>query len=163
MTTEAGARACRSRKAIRCRLLALAALGGGLLAGCGSSGNSSAGPAPAASGAGQAGGSQAPQPQGSSAAGSSATFKLAGIFPAGPGRELVLETCGACHPVACSALGQRTAASWDGVKKSHEDKLTAHSGANVDAMFSYLKANFNDTRPEPKIPPEFVQQGCTPY
>src|SRR5262245_37739640 len=89
-------------------------------------------------------------------------FKLADVFPAGEGRDLVLNTCGSCHSVACSALGQRTAESWEGIKKGHKDKLTAYNSANVDAMFSYLKANFNDSKPEPKIPAEFVQQGCTP-
>jgi hypothetical protein len=90
-------------------------------------------------------------------------FSLAGVFPPGPGRDLVLDACGSCHPVACSALGQRTAERWEVVKEGHKDKLTGRSSADVNAMFAYLKENFNDSKPEPKIPAEMAQQGCTPY
>jgi hypothetical protein len=30
-------------------------------------------------------------------------------------------------------------------------------------MFTYLAANFNDTKPEPQVPAELLQQGCTPF
>ncbi len=144
---------------IRSWLLAAGIAGGWLLAGCGKSGSSST----ATSNAGHGGGSQAQPAQGSSAGASAQPFSLGGIFPPGPGRDLVLDTCGSCHPVACSALGQRTAERWEGVKEGHKDKLTGRSSADVNVMFSYLKENFNDSKPEPKIPAEFVQQGCTPY
>ena len=138
-------------RVIRYWPLAAVVVSGWLLAACGSSGNSSADPArTATSNGGQAGASAKP-------------FSLADLFPPGPGRDLVLDTCGSCHAVACSALGQRTAERWEGVKEGHKDKLTGHGSAQVNAMFSYLKANFNDSRPEPKIPAEFVQQGCTPF
>ncbi|MFN7920825.1 MAG: hypothetical protein U0Q16_12045 [Bryobacteraceae bacterium] len=92
-----------------------------------------------------------------------ALYNLGSIFPAGEGRDLVLATCGTCHPVVCSARGQRNAERWEAIRKSHQDKLTAQSAANVTAMFAYLKANFNETKPEPKIPPELAEQGCTPF
>ena len=88
---------------------------------------------------------------------------LASIFPAGPGRELVLNTCGSCHSTACAARGQRTAERWDSIKKDHKDKLTGSSREDLNVMFSYLKANFNDTKPEPQISAELLQQGCTPF
>jgi len=31
------------------------------------------------------------------------------------------------------------------------------------ALFSYLGENFNDTRPEPTVPPQFLEGGCTPF
>jgi len=144
---------------IRSWLLAAGIIGGWLLAACGKSGSSST----VTSKAGQAGGSQTQPAQGNSAGASAQPFSLAGVFPPGPGRDLVLDTCGSCHPVACSALGQRTAERWEAVKESHKDKLTGRSSADVNTMFSYLKENFNETKPEPKIPAAFVQQGCTPY
>lgn len=104
-----------------------------------------------------------PPPAAGSAAASAQPFSLARVFPPGAGRDLVLAACGSCHPVACSALGQRTGERWEAVKEGHKDKLTGHTSADVNAMFSYLKENFNERRPEPKIPAEFVQQGCTPY
>ena len=149
---------------IRLWVLAATIVSAWFLAACGNSGKSSAEPAETArSKAGQPGGSPAPRVEESAAGASSKPFKLADIFPAGKGRELVLDTCGSCHPVACAALGQRAAESWDAIKNSHADKLVAHSSANVNAMFSYLKTNFNETKPEPKIPAELVQQGCTPF
>jgi len=88
---------------------------------------------------------------------------VAGIFPDGPGKELVLSTCGSCHPVACSAIGQRSAERWESLKNGHKDKLTGVTNADLEAMFTYLKATFNESKPEPKVPPEFMQQGCTPF
>ncbi len=125
---------------------AIIIISGWLLAGCGNSSH----PTTVTSKVGQADAS-------------AQQFNLAAVFPPGPGRDLVLDTCGSCHPVACSALGQRTAERWETVKEGHKDKLTGRSSADVNAMFSYLKENFNETKPEPKIPAAFVQQGCTPY
>jgi cytochrome c5 len=92
-----------------------------------------------------------------------ASFNVTSIFPPGPGRDMVLNTCGSCHPVVCSARGQRTAERWESIKEGHKDKLTGASSADLNVMFSYLKANFNDTKPEPQIPAELLQQGCTPF
>ena len=85
---------------------------------------------------------------------------IADLFPPGAGREAVLNTCGSCHNLACSTIGQRTAARWDALKESHKEKV---SDADVDATFAYLKANFNDSKPEPKVPPKFLAGGCTPF
>lgn len=117
-----------------------------ILAGCGSA------PAPAPEKSTPAPATKASEP-----------LNIGSIFPAGDGRDLVLATCGSCHPVVCSARGRRTASQWEGIQKSHQDKLTAQSNANVTLMFAYLKQNFNDAKPEPKIPPELAEQGCTPF
>jgi len=128
-------------------LLAVIVLSGFLLAACGKS-------APPSSAAVQAA---------SSKPGSSQPFTVAGVFPPGEGRDLVLNTCGSCHPVVCTARGQHTAERWDNIQKDHKDKLTNVTGAQLNAMFSYLKENFNDKKPEPQVPAEFLQQGCTPF
>jgi hypothetical protein len=85
---------------------------------------------------------------------------VAEIFPAGQGRDVVLNNCGSCHNLACSAIGQRTAARWDSLRESHKDKIT---DADAAAAFAYLKGNFNDTKAEPKVPAKFLQGGCTPF
>ena len=92
-----------------------------------------------------------------------APFAIADIFPPGAGREMVLDTCGSCHPVVCCARGQRTADRWDSIHNGHKDKLSGRPAADLVAMFTYLKTNFNETKPEPQVPPEFLQQGCTPF
>jgi cytochrome c5 len=127
--------------------------GGLLLAACG---KSTAPPSESAQ-------ASKPQPAPAAPAATSAEpFNLANLFPPGPGRDMVLSTCGSCHPAACVARGQRTAARWDSFEKGHKDKLPSTSSADLDVMFSYLKANFNDTKPEPQIPASYLQ-GCTPY
>jgi len=93
----------------------------------------------------------------------SAPFNVASIFPPGPGQALVLNTCGSCHSAVCASRGQRTAEQWESIKKSHKDKLSATGSADLNAMFTYLAANFNDTKPEPQVPAELLQQGCTPF
>ena len=90
-------------------------------------------------------------------------FNINTLFPPGPGHDLTLSTCGTCHPVPCVARGQRTMESWAAIKEGHKDKLTNMSVGDQDAVFAYLRENFNNTKPEPKIPPEAIQQGCTPF
>lgn len=85
---------------------------------------------------------------------------VADLFPPGPGREPVLNNCGSCHNLACSTIGQRMASRWDALKESHKEKA---SDADLDATFAYLKANFDDSKPEPKVPPRFLEGGCTPF
>ncbi len=85
---------------------------------------------------------------------------IADLFPPGPGREAVLTNCGSCHNLACSTIGQRMAARWDALKESHKEKV---SDADLDTAFAYLRATFNDSKPEPKVPPKFLEGGCTPF
>jgi cytochrome c5 len=85
---------------------------------------------------------------------------VAELFPTGQGRDVVLNSCGSCHNLACSAIGQRTAARWDSLRESHKDKI---SDADAASAFTYLKSHFNDANPEPKVPPKFLQGGCTPF
>lgn len=104
-----------------------------------------------------------PGAQTSAAPGAGKPLNVGDIFPPGKGRDLVLDTCGSCHPVACTARGQRTATSWDSIKQGHQDKVTSMSEADLGTLFAYLKENFNDKKPEPVIPAEFLQQSCTPF
>lgn len=90
-------------------------------------------------------------------------FDVASVFPAGAGRDQVMNGCGNCHPVLCVTRGQRTAERWEGIKGSHKDKMTDASPADLNVMFAYLTENFNDKKPEPQVPPELLSQGCTPF
>jgi hypothetical protein len=85
---------------------------------------------------------------------------VADVFPPGPQREAVLNTCGSCHNVACAAIGQRSPERWDALKDGHKDHV---SSGDLNGMFEYLKTNFNSTRPEPRVPPRFLEGGCTPF
>lgn len=124
------------------------AVTGLLLAGCGGG----AGPEEADS-------EPVPQPPPSS----TAPVSLGDIFPEGLGRSMVLDTCGACHAAACSAIGQRTEARWANLKEDHRDKVSDMSDEDYEVLFAYLADNFNDTKPEPVVPPQFLEGGCTPF
>jgi mono/diheme cytochrome c family protein len=87
----------------------------------------------------------------------------ADLFPEGAGRSLVLESCGSCHAVACAAIGQRTAARWDNLKLDHADKVPSLSEQDRETLFGYLKEHFNDGKPEPKVSPDLLTGGCTPF
>lgn len=91
------------------------------------------------------------------------TSSLTDIFPGGLGRQVVLDACGVCHAVACSAIGQRTRARWENLKHSHRDKVADMSEEDFDAAFAYLSENFNDAQPEPTVPSHFLEGGCTPF
>jgi hypothetical protein len=145
------------------RLLGLAAVlaGGYLLASCGKPSAPNAGGAQASTG-----GAVMPPAQAASrapAARPEEPFRLATVFPPGRGREKVLNACGSCHALVCVTRGQRTAERWENIKASHRDKLTDAGSGDLDEMFLYLKTNFNETRPEPRVPAELLQQGCTPF
>ena len=85
------------------------------------------------------------------------------LFPVGEGRDLVLNNCASCHAAACAVIGQRTAARWNGLKEGHADRLPTLAEGELDVIFSYLQGHFNDTQPEPSVPPAFLAAGCTPF
>ena len=138
---------------VRLKLFSVFVLGSLLLVGC-----SKSAPPPAESSQ-----SAAPAAPAAAASAPSGNFNMSSIFPPGPGKDMVLSTCGTCHSVACAATGQRTKDRWDNIEKSHKDKLTGYSSKDVDTMFAYMKTNFNDSKPEPTIPAELQGQGCTPF
>ena len=90
-------------------------------------------------------------------------ISIAELFPDGPGKVLVMDNCSACHAVACSVIGQRTNRRWDNLKEDHRDKASNLTEEDLETLFKYLKANFNDSRPEPIVPANFLEGGCTPF
>ena len=108
--------------------------------------------------------SKSPQPPPAApAAAEPSPTSLADIFPEGLGRALVIDSCGSCHAAACSAIGQRTEARWKALEADHRDRAADMSDADYKTLFAYLGENFNDAKPEPKIPPQFLEGGCTPF
>lgn len=92
-----------------------------------------------------------------------APASLADIFPEGLGRTLVIDSCGSCHAAACSAIGQRTEARWKALEADHRDRVADMSDVDYKTLFAYLGENFNNTKPEPNVPPQFLEGGCTPF
>ncbi len=75
----------------------------------------------------------------------------------GAGQELLLDNCGTCHSALCPVFGQRDAAHWQSIKVNHKSRVTGMSDADFNTLFDYLTTNYNDTKPEPNVPPEVKQ------
>lgn len=88
---------------------------------------------------------------------------VADLFPDAPGKALVLDNCGTCHAVACAVIGQRPAARWASLQDDHRDKTSNLREEDLNALFAYLADRFNDAAPEPRVPPQFLAQGCAPF
>jgi hypothetical protein len=83
------------------------------------------------------------------------------IAPPGRERDLLVLNCGTCHSFICAFRGQRTFEHWQTIKQDMRDKVSQLSDQDYDALFAYLETNFNDQKPEPNLPPEFQQLGCS--
>ena len=78
------------------------------------------------------------------------------IFPAGPGRDLVLNNCTSCHTIVPIVVLQMTKEAWELNAREHRDRVTSLSDAEIATLYAYLAANFNPTRPVPKLPKELL-------
>ncbi len=87
---------------------------------------------------------------------------VADLFPATASRGLVLNHCSTCHSPACAVIGQRSRAEWDAIETSHIPYGGGLSSEDRGKIFDYLHRHFNDTLPEPEVPPRFLEPGCRP-
>jgi hypothetical protein len=87
---------------------------------------------------------------------------VADIFPATGYRGLVVNNCATCHSAACAAIGQRTREEWRAVEQTHLGAVAGLSAEDRGKIFDFLRRNFNDTLPEPSVPPQFLAGGCNP-
>ncbi len=84
------------------------------------------------------------------------------IFPPGEGRDLVLWNCMNCHTFVRIVTGHHSHSHgaegpghdthWDTHRILHRARLWRLSEEELDVLYAYLKENFNDTKPEPKLP-----------
>lgn len=82
------------------------------------------------------------------------------ILPPGEGRDLLLNNCSTCHPFVCAVRGQRSVEHWEGIKVNHRGSVTSLTDEDYNALFAYLAENFNDTKPEPELPPALRELQC---
>src|SRR5262245_44236552 len=88
--------------------------------------------APAKSGAAPKAAAQAP----------AAKVNLNEIFPAGRGRELVLNNCTTCHTFVPIVILQMTKQAWERNSRDHRGRVAALSEADFKLLYEYLEANF---------------------
>lgn len=79
------------------------------------------------------------------------------IFPAGPGRELVLNNCTTCHTFVPIVILQMTRDAWEHNSRDHRERVTSLGDADFKTLYEYLVANFNPQRPVPTLPKELLK------
>lgn len=88
----------------------------------------------------------------------SGRLNLDEIFPAGRGRELVLNNCTSCHNITPIVTLQLTKDAWALNARGHRERVAALEDADFLALYEYLSANFNPDRPVPRLPRELLDQ-----
>jgi hypothetical protein len=83
--------------------------------------------------------------------------RLAGFFPMGPGRDLVLEYCGTCHSLATVVTARKTPAQWGDYMKNRRADLPFLADVDIQTIQDYLVANFTPDQPVPQRPPDVLQ------
>lgn len=82
---------------------------------------------------------------------------LDAIFPAGRGRELVLNNCTSCHTFVPIVILQMTKDAWERNSREHRERVNSLNDADFRALYDYVTANFNPTRPIPRLPKELLE------
>ena len=96
-------------------------------------------------------------PTSQSSASGQLKLNLDDYMPKGAGRDLLLQNCTGCHSFAPIITGQRTQARWESIRVHHRDAMLALNDKDYNAIYDFLEENFNNTKPEPKLPDWFVQ------
>jgi hypothetical protein len=78
------------------------------------------------------------------------------IFPAGEGRDLVLNNCQNCHTFVPIVVLQMEEAAWTRNSIDHRERVTQLSDEDFKTLYTYLKANFHPGRPVPTLPKELL-------
>ena len=86
----------------------------------------------------------------------SAKVNLDEIFPAGRGRDLVLNNCTSCHTFVPIVVLQMTKEAWERNSRDHRERVTSLSDDDFKTLYEYLVANFNPDRPVPTLPKELL-------
>jgi mono/diheme cytochrome c family protein len=82
------------------------------------------------------------------------------IFPAGAGRDLVLNNCQNCHTFVPIVVLQMEEEAWTRSSLDHRQRVNV-SDEEFKTIYTYLKANFNPNRPVPTLPKELLESWTT--
>jgi mono/diheme cytochrome c family protein len=82
---------------------------------------------------------------------------LDAIFPAGEGRDLVLNNCQSCHTWVPIVVLQMQEDEWYRWSIEHRTRVSGLSDEQFDTLYRYLVANFNPQRPVPELPPALLE------
>jgi mono/diheme cytochrome c family protein len=105
-----------------------------------------------------AAGCRGPSSSGADRTGQSGAVKvdLARIFPAGSGRDLVLENCQNCHTFVPIVVLQMDKDAWHRNSLDHRERVTTLSDEQFRTLYSYLETHFGPDHPVPVLPRELL-------
>ena len=95
------------------------------------------------------------------AAGSPDRVDIDAIFPASPGRDLVLNNCQSCHTWVPIVVLQMNEAEWERSSVEHRERVQGLSDQEFETLYTYLATNFNPNRPVPELPPALLESWTT--
>ena len=90
-------------------------------------------------------------------ASSAVKVDFARIFPAGAGRDLVLENCQNCHTFVPIVVLQMDKDAWHRNSLDHRERVTTLSDEQFKTLYAYLEANFGPDHPVPRLPQELLK------
>jgi mono/diheme cytochrome c family protein len=79
------------------------------------------------------------------------------IFPAGPGRDLLLNNCQSCHTWVPVVVLQMQEEEWFRWSIEHRQRVSGLTDEEFATLYDYLVANFNPDRPVPELPPALLE------
>ncbi len=83
--------------------------------------------------------------------------QVAGYYPEGPGRDLVLEWCGTCHSLTTILTTRKDPAGWANYMKNRRADIAFLGDEEVKTITDYLVANFTPDKPIPQLPPALTR------
>lgn len=99
-----------------------------------------------------------PSPAGAATASSGPNkVNIDAIFPAGRGRDLVLNNCQTCHTFVPIVVLQMDQNAWQRNGLDHRQRVPGVSDEDFKLLYEYLSSNFNPSRPVPTLPKELLE------
>ena len=89
------------------------------------------------------------------------TVDMDAIFPAGEGRDILLNNCQSCHtwvPVVVLGMNEEEWARW---RQEHRQRVPGLSDERFEILYDYLVTNFNPNTPVPDLPPALLESWTT--
>ncbi len=79
------------------------------------------------------------------------------IFPAGEGRDLVLNNCQNCHTWVPIVVLRMNDAEWARSSREHRGRVEALEDEDFETLYAYLSSTFTPERPVPELPPALLE------
>ena len=79
------------------------------------------------------------------------------IFPAGPGRDLLLNNCQNCHVWVPIVILQMDEDAWYRNSLEHRDRVGSLPDADFETLYEYLATNFTPDTPVPQLPAALLE------